>query len=59
MNFFISLCFAFGAAGFIYSKMGRRLGYSNTQNVWITVGVAFVIAFLVAYSVVAWVLHLN
>lgn len=53
--FLVALFFAAGIAGFVYSKMGRRLGYDNARNVWMTVGVTFVIAFIVFYTVVAWI----
>ena len=59
MNTLIALFFAAGVAGFVYTKMGRRLGYSNTQNVWITVGVSFVISFVIFYSILAWFLHIH
>ena len=53
MNTLIALFFAAGVAGFAYTKMGRRLGYSNAQNVWITVGIAFVLSFIIFYSILA------
>ena len=30
----VAFILAAGAATFIYSKMGQRIGYSNTQQVW-------------------------
>jgi hypothetical protein len=53
MYFLFSLFFAAGVAGFVYSKMGQRLGYGNSQNVWVTVGVVFVIAAIVFYTILA------
>lgn len=57
MNFFYSLLFAAGVAAFVYSKMGRRVGYGNQQSVWTIVGVSFVLALLFFYSLLAYVLH--
>ena len=57
MTFFYSLLFAAGVAAFTYSKMGRRVGYGNQQNVWTIVGVSFVIALVFFYTLLAFVLH--
>lgn len=50
MDFLFALFFGAGVAGFAYTRMGRRLGYSNTQNVIITVAVVFVLATIVFYT---------
>jgi len=44
MDFLYSLFFGGGVAAFTYSKMGRRVGYGNTQNVVVVVAVTFVLA---------------
>ena len=59
MNFLISLCFGAGVAAYAYSKMGRRVGYGNTANVWTVVGVIFVLTSLFFYVLLAYVLHLQ
>lgn len=46
MNFLYSVFFGAGVAAFAYSKMGRRVGYGNQQNVWLIVGVVFVLVTL-------------
>lgn len=46
MNLLYSLFFGAGVASFAYTKMGRRVGYGNTQNVVIVVGVIFVLTTL-------------
>ena len=50
---------AAGVAGWTYSKMGRRLGYSNTQSVWVVVGVAFALVFIFFETLLHYVIHLN
>lgn len=44
MDFLYSLFFGAGVAGFAYSRVGRRVGYGNTQNVVMVVGIVFVLA---------------
>jgi len=58
-NTVISLMLAAGVAGWTYSKMGRRLGYSNAQSVWIVVAVAFVLVFVFLETLLHYVIHLN
>jgi len=55
----ISFIFAAGVAAFVYSKMGPRLGYGNTQNVWLLVGVSFGLVFLVVITLLTYVINLN
>lgn len=57
MDTLIPLILAAGMATFAYSKLGRRTGYGNTQNILILVGVTFVITFLVAYTLFKYVLQ--
>jgi len=51
MNLLYSLFFAAGVAAFAYAKFGRRIGYGNSQNVWIFVGISFIIAFIFFYTI--------
>lgn len=44
-------------AGFAYSRMGRRVGYGNTQNVTVVVIVTFVLATIIFYTVIATIFH--
>lgn len=53
MKLFFALLFGAGVASFVYSKMGRRLGYANQKNVWTVVLITFVIASIVFYTVLA------
>lgn len=53
MNFLYAIFFGAGVAGFAYTYLGRRAGYGNTQNVWLIVGVCFVIATIVFYTLFA------
>ncbi len=56
MDFLYSMFFGAGVASFTYSKMGRRVGYGNTQNVVIVVGVIFVLTTLFFWTVLAFIL---
>ncbi|HSX36706.1 MAG TPA: hypothetical protein VLG13_01120 [Patescibacteria group bacterium] len=58
-NVVIALFMAAGVAGWTYSKMGRRLGYSNTQSVWLIVGVAFALVFVFFITLLHYVIHLH
>ena len=51
MNFLYSIFLGAGVAGIAYAKMGRRLGYGNPQNVWIVVGVVFVIVTIIFFTI--------
>ena len=42
-----SLFIAAGVAGLAYSKLGRRVGYGNSANVWTLVAVVFALTFAV------------
>lgn len=46
-----AIFFGAGAGAFMYTKMGRRLGYGNAQNVWLVTGVSFVIGTIVFYTI--------
>ncbi len=58
-DFFVSLFFAAGVGAFVYSKLARRVGYGNAQNVWILVGVCFVLALGFFYSLLAVALNIH
>lgn len=52
-NLFYSIFFGAGVAAIAYSTLGRRVGYGNSQNVWTLVGVIFVIATIVFYTIIS------
>jgi hypothetical protein len=56
MTLLYALFFGAGAAAFVYTKMGRRIGYGNSQNVWLIVGVTFVLVTIVFYTLLAFVI---
>ncbi|HMH31059.1 MAG TPA: hypothetical protein VK534_01120 [Methylomirabilota bacterium] len=58
MAFLYSVFIGAGVAAFVYSRFGRRVGYGNTQNVAVTVGVVFVIATLVALTILKFTLNI-
>ncbi len=53
MTFLYAIFFGAGVAGVAYSRLGRRVGYGNTQNVWIVVGVIFVIATAIFFTILS------
>jgi len=53
MDLLISACFGAGVAAFAYTKLGKRVGYGNTQNIYVIIGVSFLLATAVFYSVIA------
>ena len=57
MDFIYSLFFGAGVAGFSYTRLGRRAGYGNTQNVWTIVGVIFVISTLFFWTILKFAFH--
>lgn len=57
MNFLYSIFFGAGVAAVAYSRLGRRAGYGNTSNVWLIVGVVFVMATAIFYTIFAYFLN--
>jgi len=52
-----SIFFGAGVAAFAYSRVGRRVGYGNTQSVVIAIGAIFLIATAFFYTVLAFIIH--
>ena len=57
MDLLYSLFFGAGVAAFAYTRMGRRVGYGNTANVWTIVGVVFVLTAIFFYTILKFVLN--
>jgi hypothetical protein len=57
MDFLYSIFFGAGVAAFTYSKMGRRVGYGNTANVWLIIGVVFVITTIFFLTILKFLLN--
>jgi hypothetical protein len=53
-----SVFFGAGVAAWVYSKMGRRVGYGNTKNVWTMVGVVFVLTSIFFYTILVYLLQI-
>lgn len=51
MNLLYSIFFGGGIAAFAYTKLGRRAGYGNAQNVWLITGVAFVLSTIIFFTI--------
>jgi hypothetical protein len=58
MNLLYSIFFGAGVAGFAYTRIGRRVGYGNTQNVTVTIGVIFVLSTAVFFTVLTTLFNL-
>jgi len=52
-NVLVACMFGAGVSAFAYTRMGRRLGYTNTQNIVITCAVVFVIASIIFFTILA------
>jgi hypothetical protein len=57
MDLLYSLFFGAGVAAFAYSRMGKRVGYENSANVWMIVGVVFVLTFIFFLTILKFVLN--
>lgn len=55
MNLLYAAFFGAGVAAIAYTKLGRRAGYANTQNVWTIVGVIFVISTIVFLTILSFI----
>lgn len=53
MKFLYAIFFGAGVAGVAYSRLGRRVGYGNSQNVWLIVGVIFVLVSIIFYTILS------
>jgi hypothetical protein len=53
MNLLYAIFFGAGVAAVAYTRLGRRAGYGNTQNVWTIVGVIFVISTIVFFTILS------
>ena len=57
MDLLYSVFFGAGVAAFIYTKMGKRLGYGNSANVWTVVGITFVMTTIVFLTLLKFVFN--
>jgi hypothetical protein len=57
MDLLYSLFFGAGVAAFAYTRVGRRVGYGNTQNVTVAIGAIFVITTAFFFVILAFLLH--
>jgi len=58
MDLLYSVFFGAGVASFAYTRMGRRVGYGNTQNVTLVVGIIFVLTAAFFYTVLKFILNI-
>jgi hypothetical protein len=57
MDMLFSVFFGAGVAAWTYSKMGRRVGYGNTQNQITLVLVVFVLTSLFFFTILKYILN--
>jgi len=57
MTLLYCIFFGAGATALAYSTIGRRIGYTNTQNLVIFLAVVFVLATIFFYTILAYILH--
>ncbi len=55
MYLLYSLFVGAGVAAFDYSKLGRRVGYGNTQNVLGIVGIVFVLSTIFFFTILRFI----
>ena len=58
MDILYAMFFGAGVAAFSYTRMGRRLGYTNTQNVTLIVAVIFVLTSIFFYTVLKFIFNI-
>ena len=58
MAFLYSIFVGAGVAAFAYTRVGRRVGYGNTKNVWIAMAAIFVIVAAFFYTITAFIFHI-
>lgn len=58
MDFLYSIFFGAGVAAFSYTRMGARLGYSNTGNVTLTVGIIFIFSAIFFFTLLKFIFHI-
>ncbi|HVX57957.1 MAG TPA: hypothetical protein VHA37_09615 [Candidatus Saccharimonadales bacterium] len=56
MKLLYALFFGAGVAGIAYTRLGRRVGYGNQENVWLIVGVVFILVTAFFYTVLAFLI---
>lgn len=59
MKLMYAIFFGAGAAAFVYTRMGKRVGYGNSANVWTIVGVAFVLITIIFYTILSFFIPEN
>ncbi len=59
MRFMYSIFFGAGVAAFAYTRIGRRVGYGNTKNVWTVISVIFVLCAAVFYTIMRFFLNIS
>ena len=55
----IALFIAAGVGAFAYTKLANRVGYGNNQSVWTLVGISSLVAFLIIFSALTFIIHLH
>lgn len=46
-----------GVAAVAYSQFGKRIGYSNSKQLWIIVGITFLASWIFLFITLTFVIH--
>lgn len=57
--FIISLMFGAGVAGFVWTKVGRRTGNADPKSVYMTAGLAGLVAFIFFFTLLKYVFNIS
>jgi biotin transporter BioY len=55
----VAFMFAIGVSGWVYSKMDRRLGGANLKSVMTVTVIAFLVAFVVFFTILKYFLNFS
>lgn len=58
MRILYSFFIGAGVAAFAYNTLARRVGYGNSQNVFVLIASIFIIATAFGYTIFAFILHI-
>jgi hypothetical protein len=55
----ISVMFGLGVAGWIWTKVGRRTGNANPKSVYMTAGIAGLVAFIFFFTLLKYAFNIQ
>jgi hypothetical protein len=57
MSFIYALFFGAGASAVAYSTLAKRVGYSNSKNIFTFIAAIFVFSTFVFYTIIAFIIN--